>query len=166
MQLPKRRAQQQPRDTQDVIYLTQEGVDRLHRELADLERQKPQAIDDVSRSIQLGDLSENAEYQEAKHRLARIHSRVFSINDRLRRVRVIQTNDTGDEVTLGSTVTLEINGQQRVYQIVGPSEANPTRGRISHVSPLGSALVHKCIGDVVTIETASGRADYRILNIA
>lgn len=165
MQLPKRRSQQQPRDTQDVIYLTQDGVDRLHRELANIERQKPQAIDDVSRSIQLGDLSENAEYQEAKHRLSRMHSRVFYINDRLRRVKVIQHDDTSDEVTLGSTVTLMMNDQKRLYQIVGPSEANPTHGRISNVSPLGSELMHKHVGDSITIQTPNGAITYHIIAI-
>lgn len=166
MQLPKRRSEQQRQhDDQDMLHLTPEGVERLKRELAELERQRPIAVDDVSRSVQMGDLSENAEYKESRHRLSRIQARIFYINDRLKRVRVIEKDTDAEEVNLGCTVVVETQNQIRTYQIVGPSEANPSRGRISNISPLGSTLLHHHVGDIVTIQTPGGESVYKILEI-
>lgn len=166
MQIPKRRSEQQrERDDQDVIYLTAQGKARLERELADLERQRPQAVDDVSRSVAMGDLSENAEYREARARLSRIQARQFYVADRLRRVHVIAHDTDAETATLGCTVVVEVKDEIRTYHIVGPSEANPSYGRISQVSPLGSALLGHKLGDIVVLKTLNGETIYKILEI-
>ena len=150
------------------LYLTKDGLEKLKHTLVDLQKvQLPQAIEDVKRTAEFGDFSENAEYQEAKGRLRRIHARIFSITEDLKRVSIITQNTHAlGQVQMGSTVVLETNGMQKTYQIVGPHEANPVKGRVSHVSPLGSALVGKKIGESVSIKTTQGEVMYQIVSIA
>lgn len=150
------------------LYLTKDGLEKLKHTLVDLQKvQLPQAIEDVKRTAEFGDFSENAEYQEAKGRLRRIHARIFSITEDLKRVSIITQNAHAlGQVQMGSTVVLETNGMQKTYQIVGPHEANPVKGRVSHVSPLGSALVGKKIGESVSIKTTQGEVMYQIVSIA
>jgi transcription elongation GreA/GreB family factor len=166
MRLPIRKSQLlKPQDDEDIVLLTPGAVERLKRELEDLEKvQKPKAIEDVSRSVQMGDLSENAEYREAKPRLSRIESRIFTIKDRLKRVVLIQNDQTG-RAGLGTTVVVEVNGARKTYQIVGPRESNPSQGRISHVSPLGTALTGHYAGESVTIQTPNGESSYLIVDV-
>ncbi len=150
-----------------LLHLTKDGLEKLKRTLVDLQKvQLPQAIEDVKRTAEFGDFSENAEYQEAKSRLRRIHARIFSIGEELKRVSVI-THDAQEvgHVQLGSTVVLETNGTQKNYHIVGPHEANPVKGKISHVSPLGSRLVGKTVGEIVHIPTTQGEIEYKIVSI-
>ncbi len=150
------------------LYLTKDGLEKLKHTLTDLQKvQLPQAIEDVKRTAEFGDFSENAEYQEAKGRLRRIHARIFSITEDLKRVSIItQDAHALGQVQMGSTVVLETNGTQKTYQIVGPHEANPVKGRVSHVSPLGSAVVGKSVGDRVSIKTTHGDVEYQIVSIA
>ncbi len=167
MRLPTRRWEKlkNREDETAVIYLTPAGKQRLEREVDDLEHvQQRQAAEDVARTGAMGDLSENAEYQEAKHRLARIHGRIFSIKDRLRRVVLIQ-KQAGGVIALGSTVTLEVNGKERIYELVGSSEVNPSRGRISHVSPLGQTLLGHKEKDIVILTTENGEMTYLIKSV-
>lgn len=167
MQLPQRRSQQlRVKDDDGVIYLTQPGVDRLKNELERLTQDLPQATADVSRTVAMGDLSENAEYQEARGKLSRMQARIFSIKDRLKRISVIQTDGSADgRVGLGSTVTVRVGDIEKTFQIVGPAESNPTRGRISNVSPLGAALMHRGEGEIVKIQTPGGEVGYEVLRV-
>ena len=167
MQLPKRRSDKfKNRDDETaIIYLTPAGLKRLQEEVHDLEFvQQKQAIEDVSRTVAMGDLSENAEYQEAKHRLARIHSRIFSIKDRLKRVEVIKKQKS-KTAQLGSTVVLQGASGEKICEIVGPAESNPSRGRISHLSPLGSRLLGQTIGSIIKIDTPSGELTYTLTDL-
>ena len=166
MQIPKRRAQllRGNDDKDDVLFMTAEGIEHLKRQLKDLEGQLPQAVEAMSFALSLGDFSENAEYQDAKHKLARLHSRIFSIKDRLRRVRPITKSSSGT-IQLGSTVTLSTNSKEKMYQLVTPHEANPSRGKISTQSPLGAALIGKRINEEVSIQTETGSTVYTVVNI-
>ncbi len=170
MRLPKRRHELLKTYEEDdaLIPLTAIGKRKLEQELVRLEaRDLKQAIEDVARTGAFGDRSENAEYQEAKHRLSRTHARIFYLKERLKRVVLIRkTKTSGERVQLGSTVTVELNRQTRVYKIVGPSESNPSQGRISHLSPLGTALLGHGVGDIVHLETPNGMHDYTITAIA
>lgn len=113
----------------------------MKKQLIDLEtKQRPTAVKEVQRTQEMGDLSENAAYQEAKFRLRRINSKITVIEEKLKVAIPIQTNDS-DTVQIGSTVVLINNGLERIYQIVGSAETNPAQGRISHSSPLGQALL-------------------------
>lgn len=169
MRLPKRRHEllKTYEEENAPVYLTSEGARRLEAELKRLEtKDQKQAIEDVARTGAFGDRSENAEYQEAKHRLSRTHSRIFYIKERLKRVVVIQkTKNTDQIIALGSTVVLQTGEKECTYEIVGPSESNPTHGRISHVSPLGAALLGHVVGESVDIQTAHGKTKYSILRV-
>lgn len=168
MQLPTRKSQQlrqhQHDDERASDLLTPTALERLKETLTRLETvDRPTAVEDVSRSVQLGDLSENAEYQEAKSRLARTDGRIFSLKERIKRAILIQpSSDLSGRVHLGSTVTVEVDGTRKTYRLVGPSESNPAQGRISHLSPLGSALMNHIAGEQVTITLADHKVTYRI----
>lgn len=164
MQIPTRRSQQLRihDDGIDSRLLTPKGLEKLKRTLRDLEDQRPQTVKDLSEAIAKGDLSENAEYTESKARLGRIDGRIFSLKERIKNAVIIEAPE-GDEgtVQLGSTVTVLVNARQRAYQIVGPSETDPSKGRISHLSPLGQALMAHKIDDVVQVNGM----DYRIIAV-
>ena len=166
MQLPKRRHQllKTYDESDDSRFLSVEGINRLKRRLYELENvEHPRAVEDVSVAHAKGDLSENAEYQEAKSRLARIDGNIFSIKEKVKNAIPIERGaDSSGRIRLGSTVLLDLNGKERSYDIVGPQEADPSRNRISHLSPLGSALLGRVAGDVVHLETG---AEYRIVQV-
>lgn len=169
MRLPKRRHELLKAYEEEgaPVYLTKEGLRKLERELIRLEtKDLKQAIEDVARTGAFGDRSENAEYQEAKHRLSRTHARIFHIKERLKRVVIIRKPRGGHmRVVLGSTVTVRLGEQERVYELVGPAESSPSHGRISHVSPLGSALLEHVVGDEVELHTATGTKKYLIISM-
>ncbi len=169
MRLPKRLSQTlRDQDTSDdVIYLTPRGKQKLEAELDRIERiDLPPTLESMKFALSLGDYSENAEYQDAKWKLARMHSRILTIKDRLKRAIIIVGDDDDDRVTMGSTVTVLVNGLERRYTIVGPQEANPSRGRISHLSPVGSALLGKRVGDRLSVPREDDQPlEYQILAI-
>ncbi len=86
------------------------------------------------------------------------------IKDRLKRAIITQASDDG-RVAMGSTVTVEVHWNERTYQLVGPHEANPSQGRISHLSPVGAALLNRKVGETVRVENESGGTEYRIILI-
>lgn len=150
MRLPIRRAEKLKTNTDDgPFYLTQEGLEKLKRKLERIEATDlPQAIADTRTTAEHGDFSENAEYQEAKARMRRLHGQVARLKDQIKRAVVIKAGK-GDAVQLGSTVVLEKDDAEKTFHIVGPHEADPARGRISHVSPLGAALMGRNVGETV-----------------
>ncbi|MCC7357179.1 transcription elongation factor GreA [Candidatus Uhrbacteria bacterium] len=168
MQVPKRRAQLlKIHEPEAVTYLTQDGIRRLQDTIEDLEkRQKPLIIEDLSAALAKGDLSENAEYSDAKARLGRIEGRIFSLKQRLKNVVEIQHGASHDgRVQIGSLVTVLVNGKERKYTIVGTQETQPAAGRISHQSPLGRALLDTKIGDKVSVEAPEQTIEYIILGV-
>jgi transcription elongation factor GreA len=148
------------------VYLTEDGRDKLKSELARLKAALPGYIEEAARTAAYGDRSDNAEYKDAKGRLRRTHYRIAEIEDQLKRVSIIRSGpNASGRVELGSTVVLETGGKQATYYIVGPREADPGEGRVSHVSPLGAALMGRSKGDAVSIQTPKGVKEYRILKI-
>lgn len=152
-------------DQGDVIFLTKEGLRKIQRDIDRLEQvDLPKTRAEVAEYVQQGDLSENAEYQEAKHRLARQNSSLFYLQDRLKRASVIpDASQTGEAIQLGSTVTIDAGQGPKTYHLVGPQETNPSQGRISYLSPLGQALLGKKTGETAVVRTEAGEKIYRIL---
>ncbi|OGL77654.1 hypothetical protein A3J43_01900 [Candidatus Uhrbacteria bacterium RIFCSPHIGHO2_12_FULL_54_23] len=146
------------------MYLTQAGIDKLSKQLERCERELPDLIAEVQRTGAYGDFSENAEYQAAKYLMRRMHGRIASLKDRLNRAQLITAvAASADTVQIGSTVVVEIGGKQCEYQILGSYESDPARGRISHASPLGAALLHRRRGETVDVDTPRGRLQYRVM---
>lgn len=168
MQIPIRKSEQFKKysDAGGAIPLTGAGIERIKATLFALEKNElPQAIADMHRTAEMGDFSENAAYQEAKGRLRRINARILILKDRLARAKPISKKHASGFIELGSTVTLTINGAQKTYEIVGPAETDPSRGRISHLSPLGAALIGHAKGDRVHFSPGGTQTIYEILEI-
>ncbi len=149
-------------------HLTAAAVERLRRDLRDLEeQQRPRTVEELSRAREMGDLSENAAYQDAKARLGRIDGRIFSLKERIKNAIIIETgpNEAG-QVQIGSTVVIASNGKRRTYQILGSQETNPSLGRISHLSPIGSALMGRRAGETVTVKIQDKEIAYRIEQVS
>lgn len=144
------------------VYLTEGGFKRLQEKLARLKRNLPDFINEAQRTAEYGDRSDNAEYKEVKSILRRTHRQIFSIQDQIKRVVIIKSGpNVSGTVQLGSTVVLEVGGERKTFQIVGPHETNPANGRISYKSPLGAALISRKRGNVVTVRSR----EYLILEI-
>ena len=155
-----------PHSDQDN-HITQAKFDMLKGELEDLEHvQHKKTSEELRVAREMGDLSENAAYTEAKSRLLKMNNRILSIKERLKNAVIIDERTAGGRVQIGATVTLSANGKTRVYQILGSQETSPGEGKISHHSPLGSALLGKSAGETVTITTAADKKiEYQILKV-
>lgn len=150
-----------------TVILTQTGYDGLKLELDTLTRDKlPAAIKRVAKAREFGDLSENSEYHAAREDHAWIQGRIEELEDILGRAQVANGPKKGDEVNIGCTVSLEINGATHQFSIVGEWEADPAQKKISHQSPLGQALVGKKVGEKVEVEAPAGKVIYTIKSIA
>lgn len=167
MQLPKRRSAQFRKFTDRDDHLTAAAVDRLRRTLEKIEREeRPKAVEELSRTREMGDLSENAGYQEAKALVSRLDGRIFSLKDRIKNAIVIDSGaDDDGKARIGCTATVRVNGRERTYEIVGSQETNPSSGRISHRSPLGKALLGHGAGDIVEVKTVAEIISYEIIEV-
>jgi len=167
MQIPKRASQVlHASKRHEDRHMSAEAAERIKKTIDDLERhQRPQAVQDVSTAVQKGDLSENAEYHEARARLSRIDTRLFNLKEKLKNAVIIQKGNADGRVRIGSTVTLESNGERKTYEILGSLETDPSRNKISHRSPLGSALMDHTVGDEVAVQTPRGEAVYRVVEV-
>lgn len=146
--------------------ISQEGYDKLKDELTFLTTVKRKEIAErIERAKELGDLSENAEYSEAKDAQALNEGRVLELTNTLKNVTVVQHEETNDQVIMGSKVTVRINDKEKQYTIVSFNEADPINGKISNESPIGVAFLHKKKGDSVEVETPKGLVKYKILKI-
>lgn len=149
-------------------YLTAEGAKRLREELEYLKGPAREALAKRLRAaIQQGDLSENADYSAAKEEQGFLEGRILELEVLLRNAIIIdETAKNPDEVGIGSRVTIqEEDFEPETYQLVGPKEADPAHGRISHESPIGRALMGRRPGDTVSVETPAGIIYLKIINI-
>lgn len=147
-------------------YLTKDGLAKLKHELSDLKNVKRREIAErIQQAKELGDLSENAEYVEAKNEQGFMEGRILELENLLRNAIVIEGHRAGDTVEIGSTVTVEANGKRMSYSIVGSNEADPTQGRISNESPLGRAFLGAKRGQQLTVQTPAGNTLYTIVDL-
>lgn len=148
------------------IYLTPEGEIKLKAELAELTGRKREELAQRLRSaIQMGDLSENADYHKAKEDQAFLEGRIQEIEAILRTAVIIEKKQS-DTVTVGSSVTIqEHDFTPETYHVVGAREADPRNGKISNESPIGKALMDHKVGDIVETETPDGKIAFKILKI-
>lgn len=147
-------------------YLTPEGEEKLKAELADLKGPRREDLAQRLRSaIQMGDLSENADYHKAKEDQGFLEGRIQEIEAILRNSVLIE-NKGSDTVSIGSHVTIQEDGfDPEEYYIVGPTEADPRHGRISHESPIGVALMNKKVGQIAEAETPGGKIKFKIIKV-
>jgi transcription elongation factor GreA len=146
--------------------ITQEGYDKLQDEFNHLSTVKRREIAErIERAKDLGDLSENAEYSEAKDAQALNEGRVLELINMLKNVTVVDNSGGHEEVTMGSHVTVKSDGKEKSYTLVSFNEADPLNGKISNESPLGVAFLGKKKGAVLKVETPRGQVEYKIVKI-
>jgi len=153
---------------EEKIYLTQEGKENLQRELEDLEG--PRRLDIATRlksAIEMGDLSENADYQKAKEDQGFLEGKIMEVSHTLSQAIVIKNSPVDNGmVTVGCNVTIqEEDFPPETFYLVGSHEADPPENKISNVSPIGKALMEKQVGDTVTVNTPGGTYEVKILDI-
>jgi transcription elongation factor GreA len=147
--------------------ITQEGHDKLKKELDYLSTTKRREIADrIEKAKDLGDLSENAGYTEAKEAQISNDSRILEISNIFKNVVIVKSLGSTKEITMGSVVTVETGNKEKVFTIVSFNEADPLSGKISNESPLGVAFVGKKRGDRVVVITPKGEVEYKIKKIS
>lgn len=150
----------------DEQIISQEGYDKLKRELDySINIKRKDIAERIQHAKDMGDLSENAEYAEAKDAQAFNEGRIAELITMLKNLTVVSNGSSGEYVSMGSKVMAKVNGQVKKYTIVSFNEADPLAGKISNESPLGRAFLHKKEGDTVIVETPKGEMEYEIINI-
>ncbi|HEY4502792.1 MAG TPA: transcription elongation factor GreA [Candidatus Paceibacterota bacterium] len=153
--------------TEKKEYLTREKYDELKKELDYLKTTRRKEIaESLEYARSLGDLSENAEYQEARELQAAAEERIAKLESILQSAKIVD-HKKSDTITLGSTVVIKKEGEKDTHQydIVGSEEADMQKRRISHLSPLGEALMGKGKGDSFTFDTPNGKMHYSVIDV-
>ena len=149
----------------EQIPMTEEGLEGLKSELDNLVTvRRPAIIKAIAAAREEGDLRENAGYDAARHDQAMTERRIREIEDRIRRAVIIDPTKA-TSVQVGTTVTIDIDGEEETYTIVGAVEAKPAQGKISNESPIGKALLGHKVGDVVDIRTPGAILNARVVSL-
>lgn len=147
-------------------FITKAKFDELKNKLEKLKNfSRPKAAADVARLAELGDFSENMEYQMAKGRLRGINSAILRIENEINNAQIIETDKQNNFIQIGSKVTMESGGKRKTYQILGSMETDPAKGIISHLSALGSALMGRQPGEEIKVQLAGKEVEYKIIKI-
>ncbi|OGY62815.1 MAG: transcription elongation factor GreA [Candidatus Harrisonbacteria bacterium RIFCSPHIGHO2_01_FULL_44_13] len=147
-------------------YLTQERLQELKQELNYLKTEKRlEVAERLKRAKELGDLSENSEYFEAREEQGQVEGRIAELEDIIKNATIIQKAASKDKVSIGSTIEIAKDGLKSKFTIVGSNEARPEAGLISNESPLGRAFLDKKAGDLVKVKTPGGEVSYKIVSI-
>lgn len=153
---------------EEDIYLTKEGIEKLRQELDHLKGTARKELAERLRSaIEMGDLSENADYTKAKEDQAFMEGRIQELEETLKHAKVIKTGDNESGIVkIGSRVTVKEEGYPKeAFHIVGSKEADPKNGKISYESPIGKSLLNHREGDIVRVETPAGYTNFKIIEI-
>jgi transcription elongation factor GreA len=158
------------RDEMERFPMTAAGYAALEEELKRRQQvERPRIIQAIAEARSHGDLSENAEYHAAKEAQAHNEGRVAELEDKLQRAEIIDVSKlSGKTIKFGATVTLvdEDTEEEKAYQIVGESEADVKRGKVSITSPIARALIGKTVGDTVEVNAPGGGKSYEVLKVA
>lgn len=149
-----------------VRFITKDGLKKLQEEL---EERKTRIRQEIAQAIkeakEQGDLSENAEYAEAKSQQGENESRIAELEMAIKNSQVVERDASASVVQLGSAVKVKFNGNEMVFYIVGSNEADPANFKISNESPLGKAFMGRSAGDEVEVTTPKGVISYKILSV-
>jgi transcription elongation factor GreA len=150
------------------IPISIQGYRKLESELGRLKNERPEVIQAIKEAREEGDLSENAGYDAARERQGLLEARINYIESRMALANVIDLDTlSGDRVIYGATVELEDmdTGDVKKYTLLGPDEADPTKGSISLLSPVGQALLGKEEGDDIVVDAPRGKINYEIISV-
>ena len=152
----------------NTLYVTKEGLKKLKDELKEfVEVKRPEMANRIKSAREMGDISENAEYDSARQEQAYIEGRIAELEEVIKTAKV-SSGEKGNVIGVigvGSHVTVHVDGEEELFHIVGAPEADPAEKKISHQSPLGSALLGKKVGEKVEVDAPVGKLTYTILKI-
>lgn len=160
-----------PISSEEAVLLTQKGLDALKDELNTLKKEKRKEVAErLKEAISYGDLSENSEYEEAKNEQAFVEGRIVELEKMIKNAQIIDEKKahSGKRVQIGTTVkikNLTKKEDPEQFTIVGSTETDPLKSRISNESPIGSALLGKKKGEKVSIDAPAGKFDFEILEL-
>lgn len=148
-------------------YITQKGLERLEKELEDRKRiTRREIAEAIKEAKEQGDLSENAEYTEAKHQQRENETRIMELENISRTAKVVENKAPNGHVQIGSEVEVEIKAKKMTFNIVGSNEADPLGGKISNESPIGKAFLGKKKDEEFVVTLPNGKkSTYKILSI-
>ncbi len=147
-------------------YITKAGLEKLKNKLEKLEIfERKKVADKLEKAASFGDLSDNAQYQEARVEKGFLESKIKQIRNMIATAIVVESKANKDVVHIGSNVCVDIQGDKQKFEIVGINEADPLNGKISYESPLGKVLMKKRKGDAVNLETPKGKTIVKILSV-
>ena len=148
-------------------YISKEGLEKLRHELEEMVSvTRPEIAQRIHDAKEHGDLSENAEYEDAKNEQAFVEGRIQTLESLIKNATLIDENHSNDHVQIGSTVKVSGPDGSQSFTIVGSTEAKPAEGRISNESPVGRALLGRKKGESVTVTVPAGDLDYKIVSIS
>ncbi len=149
------------------VYLTAEGLDKLKAELNFLvTTERPRVAQRIHDAKLDGDISENAEYEDAKQEQSFLEGRIATLEAQLKNAEVIEKVNGAEQVGIGSKVVIKGSDGEETFTIVGSAEAAPREGRISNESPVGAALMGARKGDKVTVHAPAGPVDFTVVSIS
>lgn len=150
-----------------IQYVTAQGLTALQKEFEELKNKKiPDIANLIDEAKQQGDLSENAEYHQAKEEMAWAQGRLQEVRYLLDNAEVVESAQKNQGVIMvGSTIIIKTNSTTKSYTIVGPHEASPLQGKISNESPLGESFLGHKVGDEIVVNTPAGKQAYEILEV-
>ena len=155
--------------SENPVYLTQNGLESLQKELDYLVTVRRQEIaQQIAEAKAEGDLRENAGYDEAKNAQAFVEGRIQELKIKIRNAQIIDNSQMPDnQVALGRKVVVKENGydDEESYTIVGSTETDPSNGRISNESPIGKALLGRTVGEIVSINVPAGEIEFKIIRV-
>jgi transcription elongation factor GreA len=151
----------------DQTFLTAEGAAKLRKELDELKGpRRLEMAERLRKAVRQGDLSENADYISAKEQQAFLEGRILELEMVLHNATIVERSAPSEQVEVGSTVVVQEQGEVKTtFQIVGAKEADPRAGKISHVSPIGKALLGKKVGESAQAITPGGPVRFKVLEI-
>jgi len=147
------------------IYLTQEGLEKLKAELNQLKQNdRTSVIERIKAAKEFGDLSENAEYEDAKNEQAYIESKILELEEKIKHAKVVK-KENKETIGVGSILECLVEGEKELIEIVGSSEADPINGKISSESPVGRALFGHKKGESIDVDTPGGKLKYKVVSV-
>lgn len=150
------------------ILITEEGLEKLKVELKELlEVRRPEVISRIKGAKELGDLSENAEYSAAKDEQSFIEGRIQELEEVIKHAKIAENATARNGlINIGSSVKVLVDGDEDSFEVVGPTESDPTKGKISIDSPVGKALLGRKAKDTVAVETPDGKIQYKVVSVS
>lgn len=147
-------------------YISADGLKKMEEEYDHRKKVTRREIaSQIEAAKELGDLSENFEYHDAKERQALNETKIIELEGMLKDAVVVEQQSGGDEITLGTHFVVEVNGDEKPFEMVGSQEADPLSGKISNESPIGQALMGTKVGETVAVTLPAGEVQYTVKKI-